>query len=205
MVVDKTNSARITAVTLDTMETLDGDQELCYFSSDHAVSERQKTAEQEENSSANAPVSSVDIRRPSHRQSLHWNDLFGARRLSSQLSSLVSSLTLTDYGESFFNDYGSQADLFRWDEECDCNKEEGACACSPPVCPMRRDSMSTGKISSNKLGPAKDIAVLDRHKECAKDISFKLDSSANDQHPIKPGRRESAATVDQQLDANCSR
>lgn len=195
-------------------------RELRYFNSGHAVSARQKTPPRfrlEGEASAesdSAPISSVKVRRQSaSRQSFNWRDLMAQRRRSSNMSSLISSLTLTDFGDSFFNDYGSQRDLCRWDEDLDGVECEDAddtctkggdlpCSCTAcdytPICPSRRDSMSTKKISSRNLGRiAQDIPFC--RDEKGEELVQKKQCSTADHHPIKPGRRESVATIDQSL------
>lgn len=197
------------------------------FASDHAVNEHHQYPREGESNgeSSIAPLSQVNVRRQSvSRSSLRWPDLAALRRRSSALSSLLSSLTLTDFGDSFYNDYSSQANLCRWDEDdvessTEFDKEEPTCSCTSPcdhkpICPDRRDSMSTGKITLVPLvldfpccGNHEHHQHTKDHSQHTKNHSDKEDpaknesrSSFQDHHPIKPGRRASVAMVDQSRD-----
>lgn len=216
--VDKSSAEDLSVETLSSLEK----RELRHFVSDHAVSGRQKTPPrfrldgEASAESDSAPIPSVKVRRQSaSRQSINWRDIMAQRRRSSNMSSLLSSLTLTDFGDSFFNDYGSQRDLCRWDEDLDggecgdandtekCTKGgDRPCSCAAcdytPICPSRRDSMSTGKISASHLGRIAQDIPFGRYEK-GEDLVPKKQCSATDQHPIKPGRRESVATIDQPL------
>ena len=199
-----------------TTETLD-ETEFQNILSEHAVSDAAKTPETAEGGTRNssAPISQLNIRRQSlSRHSLHWTDILAGRRASAGVSSLVSSLTLTDFGDSFYTDHISQTNFSRWDEDeleeygndgdmCPCDSH---CPCDhKPILPNRRDSISTGKISARPR--VHDIACGQEHNGShdhnhpAKDhpIQKETRTSFQDRHPIRPGRRESAVTADEEL------
>ena len=180
------------------------------FPSDHAVRHPKRREGEGEKESHGSRLS-----RRFSRQSLLWSEVI--RRGSLGMSGLLSSLTLTDFGgDSFYNDQNvSQVNICRWDEEdegekCHEDEEGKVCNCgSPcdhkPVQPNRRDSMSTGKISTslrfNDLSYGNEpiptncqITEKEGHP-----IIKETRGSFQDRHPVKPGRRASAITVDQKL------
>ena len=147
--------------------------QLCKFESDDAVvagaGSRRNTPKQ---SAGPAPTSLVAFRRKSAcRKSLYLNDIYSFKRSSLAGSSLMSSLTLTDYEGSFFTDaFDSKSHLSGWHEE------EAEHADEDEILPVRR-------------GASVELGVVDRLS-----ATFSCTATSCDEKPTPPVRRESVAS-----------
>lgn len=155
-----------------------------------------------------SPKRRLDV---NNRRSMKWQELAGrsGRRGSSNMSSLVSSITFSDFDDdSFFNSYSSR----RWNlDECletpleeeepfnDCNGiNKAPCSNDVPICPTRRDSLSSGKISSSlrRLRDLSGVPVKSNSSERPPNMPWRKQSVKRlDCNPVKPGRQESISTL----------
>lgn len=140
------------------------------------------------------------------RRSLKWQELAGrsGRRGSSAVSSVMSSITFNDFDDSIFDScYGSQ----RWnlddtiqpsiDEESrfDSDKVPGKNNNDIPVCPSRRDSLSSGKVSIS-LRRMRSINRPGKPKGGPPSMPWRrLSSKRLDSKPECPGRQDSLSTL----------
>ncbi|CAB9525506.1 expressed unknown protein [Seminavis robusta] len=172
------------------------DAELKNFGSDHALDGRQPElpyARPTSEDNSDIPMVAA-ARRPSARNSIFWGDLItpaaGGRRGSVPGSS-VSSLTISDLGDSFFSEsfmgYSQQFGTVVEDEEA---LFDSSGSDHKPVCPKRRDSISSQKIHSTRF-----MLSHNNHNDVGT-TGKRLDLSpvrrpGSEMPPVKPGRRES--------------
>lgn len=165
------------------------------------------------------PARFVEFRKSVDRRSLLLQDIFGSsgRRGSSTMSSIVSSITLTDFDQdSFLQSFGSmrwqldetlmapqEDDEEGFDDSYPTKRDSNSTAL--PSCPTRRESIESEKISigsrhltdfpekrtSSERAPAmpwRKSSVQRLNVDCAPVFDCK---------PVKPGRQVSVSTQEE--------
>jgi hypothetical protein len=187
--------------------------ELRNFGSDHAVVSRYADGLELESSSADMPpIKHLNIRPHIRAKSILVGDLFPTRR-GSCISSLVSSVTLTNFDGSFLtDDDGSQewgcSDLtFKEDEDDVYRSIDTACLHADsdhrPIRPMRQGSLRMEKISSTRRPELRDAKghshsndhVHDDPTEEGSGHVYLVRKSNCELPPVKPGRQDSISTI----------
>ena len=171
--------------------------ELRNFASDHAVVGCNPGQDSRVDKSF---VKHVALHRLS-RRSITLGDVFSHRRGS--CISMVSSITMSNFEDSFFTDHGSQEwDLHDTLETTAEEDEEQIMGCSDqsvlasldqkPICPSRRDSSSTGE-SSVSLKPHDDVVEHRRREADYIEHPYHTQRTRRELPPVKPGRKGSGA------------